>query len=63
MQKPQAHQLASEICDAPSKQAKATWHRPTITFAPLKSTAFDSGSPLDASTVGDFDALDDSTLK
>lgn len=63
MQSPQAHHLASNASDTPGEQPKATWHRPTITFVPLQTTAFDAGSPNDGTSGSFNDALDNSVLK
>ena len=64
MQTPQPDSLSHQTVHAPKHQPKAPWHRPTITFVPLTSTAFNQGSPIDGNTgSGTVDALDDSTLK
>lgn len=44
MQEQQSSSPASKPVPAPKQQPKATWHRPTITFVPLQTTALKIGS-------------------
>ena len=49
MQKRQPENPTRQTVDVP----KATWHRPTITFVTLQTTANDVGSGLDGGTISE----------
>ena len=44
MQEQQPRDPKREAVPAPKQKTKATWHRPTITFVPLQTTAASVGS-------------------
>ena len=49
MQAQQPSSPKTQSVPAPKQQPKATWHRPTITFVPLQTTALKTGSFIDGS--------------
>jgi len=54
MNQPQPTERTAKTVPASKEPTKAPWHRPTITFVPLQSTASTPGSFVDGS-ISDSD--------